>query len=95
MEAWFAWAQRLNIYPLWEFYSDRIWTNYTPGYRIRGTSNLLLQAAAYYDPSLAAIQGAGQSQTDPMATNDNPKIITHDLISTAGKAVGRVGQQGE
>ncbi|MBI2020351.1 glycosyltransferase family 39 protein [Candidatus Daviesbacteria bacterium] len=29
---WFAWAIRLNEVGLSQFYSDQIWTNYTPGY---------------------------------------------------------------
>ncbi len=32
VDAWFAWAQRLNQVGLQNFYSDQIWTNYTPGY---------------------------------------------------------------
>lgn len=32
MDAWFAWAVRLNQTGFVNFYSDQIWTNYTPGY---------------------------------------------------------------
>lgn len=32
MDAWVAWAYRLNQFNFANFYSDRIWTNYTPGY---------------------------------------------------------------
>lgn len=32
MDAWFAWAIRLNQIGFANFYSDQIWTNYTPGY---------------------------------------------------------------
>lgn len=32
MDAWFAWAIRLNQVGFVNFYSDQIWTNYTPGY---------------------------------------------------------------
>lgn len=31
-DAWFAWAIRLNQVGFARFYSDQIWTNYTPGY---------------------------------------------------------------
>lgn len=30
--AWFGWAERLNQVGFAHFYSDQIWTNYTPGY---------------------------------------------------------------
>ncbi|MBI2021827.1 DUF2029 domain-containing protein [Candidatus Daviesbacteria bacterium] len=29
---WFAWAVRLNQLPFAQFYSDQVWTNYTPGF---------------------------------------------------------------
>lgn len=32
MDSWFAWAIRLNQVGFADFYSDQIWTNYTPGY---------------------------------------------------------------
>lgn len=32
VDTWFAWAQRLNEIGLNNFYSDQVWTNYTPGY---------------------------------------------------------------
>lgn len=32
MDAWFAWSERLASLPFSQFYSDAIWTNYTPGY---------------------------------------------------------------
>lgn len=32
MNAWFAWAVRLNDIGFSKFYSDQIWTNYLPGY---------------------------------------------------------------
>lgn len=32
MDAWFAWAIRLNQVGFSHFYSDSVWTNYTPGY---------------------------------------------------------------
>lgn len=32
VDAWFAWSERLVSLPLSKFYSDAIWTNYTPGY---------------------------------------------------------------
>src|SRR3989344_362407 len=32
VDAWFAWAFRLTELPFSEFYSDQVWTNYTPGY---------------------------------------------------------------
>lgn len=32
MGAWFAWALRINQVGIPNFYSDQIWTNYTPGY---------------------------------------------------------------
>ncbi len=32
MDAWFAWALRLNQVGFSNFYSDQIWTNYTPGF---------------------------------------------------------------
>lgn len=32
VDAWFAWAIRLNEVGFSHFYSDQIWTNYTPGY---------------------------------------------------------------
>lgn len=32
VNAWFAWAIRLNQVGFTNFYSDQIWTNYTPGY---------------------------------------------------------------
>lgn len=32
VDAWFAWAQRLNQLGFANFYSDQIWTNYTPGF---------------------------------------------------------------
>ena len=32
MDAWAAWAYRLNQLGFSNFYSDQIWTNYTPGY---------------------------------------------------------------
>lgn len=32
VDAWFAWAERLNQVGLPNFYSDQIWTNYAPGY---------------------------------------------------------------
>ena len=32
VDAWFAWSERLTFLPLSQFYSDQIWTNYTPGY---------------------------------------------------------------
>lgn len=32
MDTWFAWAERLNQLSLSQFYSDQIWTNYTPGF---------------------------------------------------------------
>ncbi len=32
MDAWFAWALRLNQFGFSNFYSDQIWTNYPPGF---------------------------------------------------------------
>ena len=32
VDAWYAWAERLNEVGFSQFYSDQIWTNYTPGY---------------------------------------------------------------
>lgn len=32
VDAWFGWSERLVSLPFSQFYSDRIWTNYTPGY---------------------------------------------------------------
>lgn len=32
VDAWFAWAIRLNQVNFSQFYSDQIWTNYTPGF---------------------------------------------------------------
>lgn len=32
VDAWFAWAERLNQVSFSQFYSHQIWTNYTPGY---------------------------------------------------------------
>lgn len=32
VNAWFVWSERLTSLPLSQFYSDQIWTNYTPGY---------------------------------------------------------------
>lgn len=32
VDTWFAWAQRLNQLGFANFYSDQIWTNYTPGF---------------------------------------------------------------
>lgn len=32
VDTWFAWAQMLNSFKFSEFYSDKIWTNYTPGF---------------------------------------------------------------
>lgn len=32
VNVWFAWAERLNQTGFANFYSDQIWTNYTPGY---------------------------------------------------------------
>src|SRR5258708_39601109 len=32
MDAWVAWANRINQVGFSQFYSDRIWTNYTPGF---------------------------------------------------------------
>lgn len=32
VDAWFAWAIRLNNFSFTQFYSDQIWTNYTPGF---------------------------------------------------------------
>ncbi len=32
VDAWFAWAERLSSGGFINFYSDQIWTNYTPGY---------------------------------------------------------------
>lgn len=32
VDAWFGWSERLVNLPFSQFYSDKIWTNYTPGY---------------------------------------------------------------
>lgn len=32
MDAWITWAYRLNQFNFANFYSDQVWTNYTPGY---------------------------------------------------------------
>ncbi|MBU3957324.1 hypothetical protein KKI19_03590, partial [Patescibacteria group bacterium] len=32
MGAWFGWADRLVSLPWGNFYSEEVWTNYTPGY---------------------------------------------------------------
>lgn len=64
--------------------------SYTPPYLDRGTAKLLLQAAKYYDPSLAGVVlGAG-----PTTLVSNPvKEEAGSVQLTAGLQVGQEGKQ--
>lgn len=54
MDAWFSWAIRLNQVGFSNFYSDQLWTNYTPGFLyilslLAGLKNLLqLSDSVFY-----------------------------------------------
>lgn len=65
--------------------------DYTPAYRIRGSASLLIQAAAYYDPSLADTQiGAGV-----LTVADNPQVDvgSNQVQLTNGTEVGLGGAE--
>jgi hypothetical protein len=71
-------------------------STYTPAYRDRGTACFLLQAAAYYDPSLAnTIMGAGQTATfTPQTPVGDGLKVPRDQWSV-GLAPGQAGVQSE
>lgn len=70
--------------------SDR---NYTPFYKDRGTSAFLIQAAAYYDPSLRqTVIGAG---TNFSATNPLSRTAANQVQLSTGTQVGKAGRDGE
>lgn len=56
VDAWFAWAQRLNQVGFSGFYSDQIWTNYTPGFLyILGFLGFIKNLFQINDPSFYLI----------------------------------------
>lgn len=73
-------------------------TNHTPGssvqempaYLLRGTAGLLLQAAAYYDPSLAA----SPLLTGQVTSTDNP-LVSKGGTQMAGRQPGQAGKNPE
>ncbi len=62
--------------------------NYVPPYKDRGSANILLNAAAYYDPSLAATMTGATLTTAPVdtAVNDKNNLSTGKFIGTAGSS---------
>ncbi len=69
--------------------SDNV-INYVPPYRDRGSANILLNAAAYYDPSLAVTM-AGATPTS--LSSDTP--INNANQMTPGRLIGTVGSTPE
>ncbi len=65
--------------------------DYSPLYQARGTANLLLQAAAYYDPNLQT------SSLRPAATTlvDGPVLDGDIKIQMPGVQPGKAGKDGE
>lgn len=64
----------------------------TPPYLVRGTSNFLLEAAAYYDPSIQF--RFMTTHTRPFATRENPEVVRGNQIvlpSGDSREVGRAG----
>lgn len=67
--------------------SDKV--TYTPNYLLRGTASLLLQAAAYYDPTILASIGQGNS-----TYNVNPlRQVGDGQIQMPGTEPGQGGQK--
>lgn len=70
-------------------FSDRV--NYRPAYTDRGSASILLQAAAYYDPSLNAILQGGS----PFSKNNQPTGDSNKTQMNEGALVGTIGKRGE
>ena len=65
--------------------------DFTPEYFDRGTASILLQAAAYYDPSLPGNQ---LTQAGNQATDDNPVTLPGFVQMLQGLVPGQAGKNG-
>lgn len=62
---------------------------YTPAYRGRGHSNILLQAASYYDPTIGGILGPGKENNISLDVH-----VGNQDQQMPGKAPGQAGKDG-